>query len=138
GIDGEAVGGRKRARCWMQFAEHDLGSLQRGEEKPAELRLRCVTSSPAASTRASKSPWRRRLLTIQTKRPISEALICNARYFEYIRHWAKLPAINQRPGCGVRVYILRNSSPSPNPQIGPTRVATLLPNNLRTKCSWPL
>jgi hypothetical protein len=34
----------------------------------------------------------------QLKRPISEALICNARYFEYIRHWAKLPAINQRPG----------------------------------------
>ena len=41
---------------------------------------------------------RRRLLTIQPRRPISEALICNARYFEYIRHWAKLPAINQRPG----------------------------------------
>jgi hypothetical protein len=41
---------------------------------------------------------RRQLLRFQLKRPISEALICNARYFEYIRHWAKLPAINQRPG----------------------------------------
>jgi hypothetical protein len=38
------------------------------------------------------------VLRCQLKRPISEALICNARYFEYIRHWAKLPAINQRPG----------------------------------------
>jgi len=25
----------------LAFAEHDLGSLQRREEKPAELRLRC-------------------------------------------------------------------------------------------------
>src|ERR1700749_5192411 len=38
------------------------------------------------------------LLTYQPNRPISEALICNARYFEYIRHWAKLPAINQAAG----------------------------------------
>ena len=29
----------------------------------------------------------------------------------------------------MRVNILRNSSPSPNPQIRPTRVATSMPNN---------
>src|SRR5262249_3773843 len=55
--------------------------------------------------RASRRPWRRRLLTIQLKRPISDALIRKARYFDYIRHWAKLPAINQKPGSAVRVNI---------------------------------
>ena len=37
------------------------------------------------------------------------ALICSARYFELMRHCARLPAMNHRPGCGVRVYMLRNS-----------------------------
>src|ERR1700676_3711488 len=61
-------------------------------------------------------------------KPASMALICNARYFELIRHCARLPAMNQRPGCSVRVYMLRSSWLSPNPQIGPTRSVTSSPN----------
>ena len=38
--------------------------------------------------------------------------------------------MNQRPGWPVRVYMLRNSCPSPNPQIGPTRVGDLLAEQL--------
>src|ERR1700687_1907435 len=51
--------------------------------------------------------------------PSSIALICSARYFELIRHCARLPAMNQRPACGVGIYMLCNSWPSPDPQIGP-------------------
>src|ERR1700676_5678205 len=36
--------------------------------------------------------------------PSSTALICSARYFELMRHCAKPPAMNQRPGWPVRVY----------------------------------
>ena len=67
-----------------------------GKYRP-DWRLRCLTPF-ASALGAFRRRRRRRLFTIQPKRPISEALICNARYFEYIRHWAKLPAINQRPG----------------------------------------
>src|SRR6185437_2217467 len=70
--------------------------------------------------------------------PCSIALICNARYFELIRHCARLPAMNHRPGCGVRVYMLRNSCPSPNPQIGPARAVISSPNSRRTRCSQGL
>ena len=45
---------------------------------------------------------------------------------------AKLPAMNQSPGCAVRVNMLRNSCPSPKPQIGPRRRATSSPNSLLT------
>ena len=70
--------------------------------------------------------------------PSSIALICSARYFELIRHCARLPAMNQRPGWPVRVYMLRSSWLSPNPQIGPTRAVTSSPNSLRTRSSWRL
>src|SRR6267154_627160 len=70
--------------------------------------------------------------------PSSTALICNARYFELMRHWARPPAMNHRPGWRVRVYMLRNSWLSPNPQIGPMRSTTFSPNNFRTSSSWRL
>ncbi len=40
-----------------------------------------------------------------------------------MRHWARLPAVNQRPGCGVRHHMLRSSPPSLKPQTGPMRSA---------------
>src|SRR6266403_2121456 len=70
--------------------------------------------------------------------PSSIALTCSARNFELIRHCARLPAMNQRPGWVVRVYMLRNSWPSPNPQIGPMRSTTASPNSWRTRCSCGL
>src|SRR5882762_9963089 len=70
--------------------------------------------------------------------PSSTALICNARYFELMRHWARPPAMNHRPGWRVRVYMLRNSWLSPNPQIGPMRSTTSSPNSFRTSSSWRL
>lgn len=42
--------------------------------------------------------------------PSSQALICNARYLELMRHWAKLPSMNHNPGWPVLQYMLRNSS----------------------------
>src|SRR5882672_1044701 len=53
-----------------------------------------------------------------------------------MRHCAKLPAMNHRPGCGVRWNMLRSSWPSPKPHTGPTRCAISPPNNLATSASW--
>src|SRR5262249_14438578 len=71
-------------------------------------------------------------------RPSSTALICSARTFEYMRHWAKLPAVNHSPGWPVRVHMLRSSCASSSyPQTGPTRPATASPRSLRTRTSRP-
>jgi len=52
---------------------------------------------------------------------ISAAFICRARYLEYMRHWAKEPPWNHRPGCAVGIHMLRSSwVRSSKPQTGPT------------------
>src|SRR3954447_25723546 len=90
--------------------------------------LRCARNDEEAQIAPASRP----------RTPSSIALIWSARYFELIRHCARLPAMNQRPGCPVRTYILRSSRPSPKPQIGPTRSATPSPNSFRTRYSCVL
>ena len=52
---------------------------------------------------------RERIMRPRGNSPSSIALICSARCFEPIRHCARPPAMNHRPGWPVRVYMLRSS-----------------------------
>src|SRR5262249_12248205 len=54
-----------------------------------------------------------------------------------MRHCAKLPAMNQRPGCAVRVHMLRHSCPSPNPPIRATTGGTCAPDHFADKMLLP-
>src|SRR3954453_16337954 len=60
--------------------------------------------------------------------PSSIALICKARYFELMRHWARPPAMNHRPSCAVRLNMLLSSPSAPMPQTGPMRSTIASPS----------
>ena len=156
--DGGDVGELPAVRQLRPVLHHAVAMLARAENGWHVLFLPvsslvipgCATCETGIHKRRSRSSFRVRFaslaprcenargVAVLSKPPSSIALICSARYFELIRHCARLPAMNQRPACAVRAYMLRNSWPSPNPQIGPIRATTSSPNSLRTRSSCGL
>ena len=127
-VDGRNIGERSDAVVTCPAVTFSAPSFRDGPKdrtrNPARrtvlasgFRVRSLRSRPGM-TQQGRTGHDERKRTYRSS-PSSSALICRARYREKIRHCARLPAVNQRPGCAVRRHMLRSSPPSSKPHTGP-------------------